>query len=64
MPKAEAQNLNFSSKALVPTTANLAFYLQFFKQFANWSALIAWHFHRSCSCQDDCGIYYTCAALA
>jgi len=58
MPGAGDRNLSFGSTALVPTTANLApgfLSASFFKA--------GWRFHRSCSCHDNCGIYYACAAL-
>jgi len=35
----------------------------FLKQVANWSASVVLRFNRSCSCQDDCAIYYACAVL-
>jgi len=44
-------------------TFPLAFICKFIKQVANWSASAWWRFHRPCSCQDDCGIYYECAVL-
>ena len=64
MPLVGVQNLSFGSTVLVPTTANLApgFYLQVFKagcKLVSFSriAFPPW----SCSCHDDCSIFYTCA---
>ena len=37
--------------------------VSFLKQLARWSAYVIWRFHRCCSCQDYCGIYYGCAVL-
>ena len=47
--------INVSSRKLVLTNARLepGVLLQVFSKL-----FIRWRFHRACSCQDDCGIYY------
>jgi len=54
------KNVIHFQNQLVPTVANLApgfLSASFLKPIASWSASVLWRFHRSCSCQDDCGIY-------
>jgi len=55
-----------SKKHLVPTNANRApdVYLHaFFKSSCKLVRFSRMEFPWSCSCQDDCGIYYACAVL-
>jgi len=48
---------------LLRTLFALGFLAKFFlgRQVASLSTLVVWRFHRSCSGQDDCDIYYACA---
>jgi len=60
------KNVIHFQKQSVPTAANLSLgflSVRFLKLVGSWSAEAVWRFHRSCSCQDVCGIYYACAVL-